>query len=115
MPSFKTSDYLGMLRELAPEWARARAGETLQTLPTVQHAIWIDVQGAGANEPGFRRFSGPMQTGDPQDPRIAQAERQLRNTDPINIQFTSGTTGFPKGATLTHRNILNNGFSSARR
>ena len=37
-------------------------------------------------------------------------QKTLTNTDPINIQFTSGTTGFPKGATLTHRNILNNGY-----
>ena len=38
------------------------------------------------------------------------AQSRCTPTDPINIQFTSGTTGFPKGATLTHRNILNNGF-----
>ena len=112
MPRFKTSDYLGMLRELAPEWAHARPGEPLesQTLPHLQHAIWIDVAGEGADEPGFTRFSDLMKTGDPQDARLAQVARLLHNTDPINIQFTSGTTGFPKGATLTHRNILNNGF-----
>ncbi|HOB67058.1 AMP-binding protein [Ottowia sp.] len=112
MPRFKTSDYLGMLRELAPEWAHARPGQPLesQTLPHLQHAIWIDVAGEGADEPGFTRFSDLMKTGDPQDARLAQVARLLHNTDPINIQFTSGTTGFPKGATLTHRNILNNGF-----
>ena len=112
MPRFKTSDYLGMLRELAPEWAHAKTGEPLQsaTLPHLNHAIWIDVAGEGAEEPGFQRFSELMQTGDAADPRLAQTARLLHNTDAINIQFTSGTTGFPKGATLTHRNILNNGF-----
>ncbi len=112
MPRFKTSDYLGMLRELAPEWAHARAGQPLesQTLPHLKHAIWIDVPGEGADESGFMRFSELMKTGDPQDARLAEAARLLHNSDAINIQFTSGTTGFPKGATLTHRNILNNGF-----
>ena len=112
MPRFKTSDYLGMLRELAPEWAHAKTGGPLEsaTLPHLKHAIWIDVEGEGAEEPGFQRFSDLMQTGDAADPRLAQTARLLHNTDAINIQFTSGTTGFPKGATLTHRNILNNGF-----
>ncbi|HMT83433.1 MAG TPA: AMP-binding protein [Ottowia sp.] len=112
MPRFKTSDYLGMLRELAPEWAHARPGEPLQsqTLPQLQHAIWIDVAGEGADEPGFMRFSDLIQTGDARDERLPQVARLLHNQDAINIQFTSGTTGFPKGATLTHRNILNNGF-----
>ena len=112
MPRFKTSDYVGMLRELAPEWAHAKAGAPLesQTLPQLQHAVWIDVEGEGVDEPGFMRFSALMKTGDPNDPRLAQVARLLHNGDAINIQFTSGTTGFPKGATLTHRNILNNGF-----
>ncbi len=112
MPRFKTSDYVGMLRELAPEWAHAKAGGPLesQTLPHLKHAVWIDVEGEGADEPGFMRFSDLLKTGDPQDARLPQVAKLLHNTDPINIQFTSGTTGFPKGATLTHRNILNNGF-----
>jgi fatty-acyl-CoA synthase len=50
MPRFKTSDYLGMLREL----------RAAQALPQLQHAIWIDVAGEGAEEPGFMRFSDLM-------------------------------------------------------
>ena len=111
MPRFKSSDYLGMLRELAPEWAHQAPGQLESaTLPHLRHAIWIDVAGEGADEPGLLRFSDLMQRGDPQDARLGPVARLLHPQDPINIQFTSGTTGFPKGATLTHRNILNNGL-----
>lgn len=98
MARFKTSDYLGMLRELGPT-----------RLPLLQHTVWIDNAGDGEQD-GMQRFSDLLASGDPQDARIEQVGSTLAATDPINIQFTSGTTGFPKGATLTHRNILNNGF-----
>ncbi|MDO5288296.1 MAG: AMP-binding protein [Pseudomonadota bacterium] len=111
MPSFKTSNYIAMLRELAPEWAHHTPGQLQSAkLPQLQNAIWIDVPGQGEEQPGFMRFSDLLKTGDAQDPRLAQVARLLHPQDAINIQFTSGTTGFPKGATLTHRNILNNGF-----
>ena len=115
MARFKTSDYLGMLRELAPEWAHGQPGELVgQRLPHLSTVVWIDSPGkepaSGANEPGLLRFSEFLARGDAEDPRVAQVARKLKATDPINIQFTSGTTGFPKGATLTHRNILNNGL-----
>ncbi len=112
MARFKTSDYLAMLRELAPELAAAAPG-ALQAarLPDLRTVVWIDEgPGQGADEPGLLRFSELMAQGDAQDARIDAVAATLKNTDPINIQFTSGTTGFPKGATLTHRNILNNGF-----
>jgi fatty-acyl-CoA synthase len=99
MARFKTSDYLGMLRELGT----AR-------LPQLQHTVWIDEPSQTHEEPGMLRFSQVLARGQSDDPRIASISATLKNTDPINIQFTSGTTGFPKGATLTHRNILNNGF-----
>ncbi|MGJ7615055.1 MULTISPECIES: AMP-binding protein [unclassified Variovorax] len=100
MAQFKTSDYLGMLRELGPA-----------KLPQLQHTFWIDGKAAAdVEEPGMQRFSQLLASGDATDVRIAQVQKTLKATDPINIQFTSGTTGFPKGATLTHRNILNNGF-----
>jgi len=98
MARFKTSDYLAMLRELDGK------------LPQLERTYWIDRAGEGADEPGMTRFSSLLASGDAADPRVAEVQRGLKNTDPINIQFTSGTTGFPKGATLTHRNILNNGF-----
>jgi len=102
MPRFKTSEYLAMLRELGA----AR-------LPDLKNIWWIDAPGA-ADEAGpdiaTDRFSQLLASGDAADPRVAQVQATLRATDPINIQFTSGTTGFPKGATLTHRNILNNGY-----
>jgi fatty-acyl-CoA synthase len=111
MARFKTSDYLGMLRELAPEWAHGQPGALeAQQLPHLKTVVWIDEPGQGAEEAGLMRFSALLSQGDAADPRVAQVAATLKANDPINIQFTSGTTGFPKGATLTHRNILNNGF-----
>jgi fatty-acyl-CoA synthase len=111
MARFKTSDYLGMLRELAPEWANGEPGRLeSKKLPHLHTVVWIDEAGQGADEPGLMRFSDLLAMGDEGDVRVAAAAASLKPTDPINIQFTSGTTGFPKGATLTHRNILNNGF-----
>ncbi|MEJ8859366.1 AMP-binding protein [Variovorax robiniae] len=98
MSQFKTSDYLGMLRELGPA-----------KLPSLQHIVWIDKPGEGVKE-GMQRFTDLLASGDPADARIAEIGKTLKANDAVNIQFTSGTTGFPKGATLTHRNILNNGF-----
>src|ERR1700756_3346488 len=105
---FKTSDYIGMLRELAPELGQAQAGD-LQSkrLPSLRSVILI----GDAWHPGTFRFSEIMARGGPaQAERIAELGPQLQFDEPINIQFTSGTTGFPKGATLSHHNILNNGF-----
>ncbi|KRC19684.1 AMP-binding protein [Acidovorax sp. Root219] len=111
MARFKTSDYLGMLRELAPEWQRQEPGRLgAVKLPHLNTVVWIDEAGQGVDKPGLLRFSDLLARGDVADVRVAEVASGLKATDPINIQFTSGTTGFPKGATLTHRNILNNGF-----
>ncbi|WP_211471042.1 AMP-binding protein [Collimonas humicola] len=107
MTSFKTSDYLEMIRTVAPELAAAQPG-ALQAarLPTLKTVIQLGSDAV----PGMLRFADLIAGGDAADPQLAAIGAGLRATDPINIQFTSGTTGFPKGATLTHRNILNNGF-----
>src|SRR3954468_3998566 len=85
--AFKTSDYAAMIAEVAGG------------VGTLERTVFVD-----------RPEWGEFCAGEPDREAIASRMAELSFDDPINIQYTSGTTGFPKGATLSHHNILNNGF-----
>lgn len=106
--SFKTSYYLKMLHELAPELDSCQPGKLkAKKLPHLTTVIRMGEE----KSTGMFNFAevGGM-GGDQQDTQLDLLASSLSPLDPINIQFTSGTTGTPKGATLTHRNILNNAY-----
>jgi fatty-acyl-CoA synthase len=106
--AFKGSDYLAMLRELVPELDRAPHGRLIaERFPELRLLVRI----AADEAPGCLAFADLEPAGHDVDTgALAAIARNLDPDQPFNIQFTSGTTGSPKGATLTHFNIVNNGF-----
>jgi len=105
--SFKSSQYLSMLNELAPELKTSQPGELKsEKLPHLTTVIRM----GEAKTAGMYNFNIVCQSGGiKEQEELAKLSLTLQPDDAINIQFTSGTTGQPKGATLTHSNILNNG------
>ncbi|KAM4524765.1 medium-chain acyl-CoA ligase ACSF2, mitochondrial [Odontesthes bonariensis] len=109
---FKTQKYCDMLRQICPEIESSTPGDIKSArLPDLRSVIVLD-----SRQPGMFHLDDVMQAGSSQHvQQLQDLQRKISFDDPINIQFTSGTTGNPKGATLTHHNIVNNAYYIGRR
>jgi fatty-acyl-CoA synthase len=109
---FKSSNYLAMIDELIPELAASTRGPLVSgRFPRLQGVVFL----GAARVPGMMNWSDMLRGGRAiSDAELARREVLLDPRDPINMQYTSGTTGFPKGALLSHRNLLLNAFYSGQ-
>jgi fatty-acyl-CoA synthase len=118
-PRFRSSDYVQMLLELIPELERVDADRLAsQAFPLLRRVVVYDPADPAhsvAPQPGFTTWQTLLAAGEGVSPeQLDAASAELDTDDAINIQYTSGTTGFPKAVVLSHHNILNNAYFSAR-
>jgi fatty-acyl-CoA synthase len=105
---FRDSDYVAMVNELVPELKTAPRGHLRsKKFPCLKNIVYVGPQ----KHRGMYSFNEVLLLGQHSgDTELKEIEASLDTNDVVNMQYTSGTTGFPKGVMLTHRNILNNGY-----